>query len=644
MPPRKATIFGDDSDAEFKPPRSRKSEPAQPRATRAGSKQSLPQLPKTIKSNEAHIQDLKNYTEKLINATLDTSLNHWSAEIDAGSNHNLEPVLPERPHHIPVSNYALDSPFYNYTAAGTSYTMGNTDPTKPAEASSSLGSPFDTPNAAGTPGGRKRKMANPGLEILPPSKKGHRGEQSAATIEHGLPSPQLQDPASSFSSSTGFGSMLNQFPLTPVGGQPGMPKALEYQQPMPKQTVKANNADLFRDFTTGIVDSDDTDLPAADGNNLDPAKAPASNKAPIAFSVPQTIWCALEEHYTAVPPRDNAEATYQMGVQYGIGLGISCYKKGLMDELVTRGTLFGRRVRPDKGRTLGDVKQDIEARDYFDRTMAGQGHLVYDNWNKRIKEKVGDMSIEELALRYGGPAQNAHYYNPRASTAAGNTGSGGLSQRPQGVYAAYGTNSPLTGIGAPDFGAGPSRVPKLPAGPAAAVVADYDAKYHDMGHRKVGARGGGSANALATYDSGDDGILEFTQEEWERAYAGFGLDEKTIKKNAADMVKHQIAVKGDRFVQKKGNSYQQGINPQILSRTGSTVSTGSTGSFDARGGGMATTTPAAGTLDRTAATATGERRDSSTNAGLQPVLSENEKGAAVITTTRARGSGTAKRD
>lgn len=418
-----------------------------------------------------------------MNSALDTSLDDLAAEADSGfsgSNHNLQSVLPERPHRVlrallpkppkdqfeymtnqsdnnslcpdprslqkdstdqsfhldhsasikglastshqlenvdigntpsspakvpsssalapdlPTSRYSTASPSYHQTAAGTSNTMGHTHPTNPAEGAPSLGSPFgSSPNAAGTPGSLKRKMAEPDPETLQVSKKGAGDEQSSTTVEHGLLSPQLQDPTSSFSSSTGLSGLLSKFPPPPVEGRPGMPETLQDQQHMREHETKETNKDdgLFRTFTTDILGDNDADTPAAD-------------EVPVAFPIPPTIWCALEEHYTAVPPRDNAEAIYQMGVQYGIGLGISSYKKGLTEELLTKGTLFGREVVVDKRRTAADVKHEIEARDSFDRAMAGQGYLVYDHWNNRVKEKVGDLSIEELAEQYGGPGKS----------------------------------------------------------------------------------------------------------------------------------------------------------------------------------------------------------------------------------------------
>lgn len=295
----------------------------------------------------------------------------------------------------------------------------------------------NTKPAANAPVIKKpRRKGRPAKSKMAPKPGPTKGSlaQNDPFLGYAPPARQRRNPFSASPARSNVGSIATLFPRPPTGGRPVVPGPLGLPQgAMGERQPEENN-------TQASLSSNNNAITGATGLNARTTTAPISNNTPANNTnianpyemdpngfpehvippsllpphiiIPDNIYKALEHRYSAVPPTDEMDRLYQMGIQYGIGLGIACYKSGLMQELSDNGSLFGRKLVLDRGRTAEDVKDLIETNDYFDRVIAGQSFLLYEYWTQRINEQ---MSLENAGNAQGA-AQNGAAFGMAATS------------------------------------------------------------------------------------------------------------------------------------------------------------------------------------------------------------------------------------
>ncbi len=261
--------------------------------------------------------------------------------------------------------------------------------------------------------GRKRKA----IESVA---NASHSKQVPSAIGSGNHTP-LDQEASLFSPSLSPMGQPNKFTIPQVEAQfimAGIPE----QQPATSATSYENNAYLtYSDNNNRApgIDADAGGFATPSSNTLYTGKRggmagvnagiPSGGSMPVpggllspGIAIPNNIFNALERRIQTNPPLDPSDHLWQLGAQYGIGLGIQCYKSGLMEELRSHGTLYGRRLILDGGSSIAQMQSHIEGNDYFDRVVAGQACLLFDYWLKKIEEQAVAMGIDQNIAQSGG--------------------------------------------------------------------------------------------------------------------------------------------------------------------------------------------------------------------------------------------------
>ncbi|RYP11412.1 hypothetical protein DL764_000066 [Monosporascus ibericus] len=115
---------------------------------------------------------------------------------------------------------------------------------------------------------------------------------------------------------------------------------------------------------------------------------------PPGVLVPSSVFSGLEDYMTQFPAFDEIDKIWQLGIQYGIGLGINAYKAGLMNELVTQGRLFGRHVLIERGGDVQRMRASIMMHDLFDRVTAAEAGRQFVQNSLTMLELAVDNRID----------------------------------------------------------------------------------------------------------------------------------------------------------------------------------------------------------------------------------------------------------
>ncbi|EMR70329.1 hypothetical protein UCREL1_2637 [Eutypa lata UCREL1] len=472
-----------------------------------------------------------------------------------------------------------------------------------------------------------------------------------------------------------FLGIATLFPRPPTGGRPVVPGPLGLPQgAMGEPQPEENN-------TQASHSSNNNTITGATGLNARTTTAPTSNSTPANNTnianpyemdpngfpehvippsllpphiiIPDNIYKALEHRYSAVPPTDEMDRLYQMGIQYGIGLGIACYKSGLMQELSDNGSLFGRKLVLDRGRTAEGVKDLIETNDYFDRVIAGQSFLLYEYWTQRINEQ---MSLENAGNAQGA-AQNGAAFGMAATSL--NPMLGQPTNQPNRGYSMDGppafdfnastlNDRPMTGgLQAPR---GPSTVFTNDfSTPSAASIPSYAGSDMYRNNNPINPTGSNAISFnVGSYTMGQQaamnasndmrnngGMGTFTHDQWADVLGNFDYTPEEIQQKADELVVGPPAWRVNQPARQGGGAGQQRAGYQVggtgnsngaRSSNGTRSSIG-TGNFNVAGNGNVSgnsnDTGSAG-----ANSPAGEGHDNSST----PMLAETRQGRAVIKT------------
>lgn len=124
-------------------------------------------------------------------------------------------------------------------------------------------------------------------------------------------------------------------------------------------------------------------------------EAPAGvHKSPKVEDWPESPWVALEDYITTKGVWDESDRLYMMGIQAGIGYGITTHKKNLVDELRRTGKLWGVDVSfTENQNKIPDPASLIEGIDVFEKLAAMHAATGYIT----IREAIQDHALELAA-------------------------------------------------------------------------------------------------------------------------------------------------------------------------------------------------------------------------------------------------------
>ncbi|RYP92090.1 hypothetical protein DL770_001751 [Monosporascus sp. CRB-9-2] len=257
--------------------------------------------------------------------------------------------------------------------------------------------------AVKTKGGLKRKGSKAELVADPtPTKISrsmnlfNRGASKSYSLSPGVSTkpkqfaPQKANSASPMPSTPTRGQRAKKEPKTPIRNvsvaktPPGTTAGTGNTYPT---TPVNNNGGMFvgdaRQYVLG------SHVPASpstpDLNSIGP---------PPVMAVPTSVFSGLEDYMTKFPAFDEIDKIWQLGIQYGIGLGVNAYKAGLMNELVTRGRLFGRHVLIDGGGDVQRMRASIMRHDLFDRVTAAEAGRQFVQNSVTMMELAVDNRVD----------------------------------------------------------------------------------------------------------------------------------------------------------------------------------------------------------------------------------------------------------
>ncbi|RYP54272.1 hypothetical protein DL768_000846 [Monosporascus sp. mg162] len=399
---------------------------------------------------------------------------------------------------------------------------------------------------------------------------------------------------------------------------------------------------------------------------------------PPGLVVPTNVFSGLEDYMTKFPAFDEIDKIWQLGIQYGIGLGVNAYKAGLMNELVTRGRLFGRRILIDGG-DVQRMRASIMRHDLFDRVTAAEAGRQFVQNSVTMMELAVDNRVDRaIATQRGFIGTNGMWpasttMQPLCSTvaslSAGNLSIGGPSvgriSTAGPSTAGPSTAGPsitelfATGSSAAEYPATGTSVSVLSTGDAvplhaapkqsgAALVISGGNDPQNAGHfgnglttpftaagtsiggidmTRLDGPAGLMANAINNANqrnntqqpctSGSMSDTTFTQSDWEHVFASDGAE--VAKKEAADMVKRQAAA---------ASSYA-GAQGRRDKRTGYEAQH-TNGNADVAGSVNANNSSPPGDTQGHSGAAAGSGSGSGSNIGAQPMLAENKQGHAFV--------------
>ncbi|RYP19643.1 hypothetical protein DL765_003236 [Monosporascus sp. GIB2] len=401
--------------------------------------------------------------------------------------------------------------------------------------------------------------------------------------------------------------------------------------------------------------------------------------------VPTSVFTGLEDYMTKFPAFDEIDKIWQLGIQYGIGLGVNAYKAGLMNELVTRGRLFGRHVLIDGGGDTQRMRASIMSRDLFDRVTAAEAGRQFIQNSITMMELAVDNRVDRaIAAQRGFIGTNGIWpastiMQPLCPTVAGpSAGSSPIGGPCVGGFSAAGpstagsstarpstTKPSTTGSSAAEYpaagasasvlspgDAAPLRPALKPSGAALVISGGNDpqkAGHFDNGLTTPFTAGGmsiggidmtrldGAAGLMAnainnasqrnntqqSYESYSMSGTTFTQGDWEDVFASEGAE--VAKKEAADMAKRQAAAASSYAGAQGGSDQGTGYEAQHTNGAASVA-----GSINVN-----SASPSGDTQAHSGAAA-GSGSGSGFNVGAQPMLAENKQGHAFVKMSELR--------
>ncbi|KAI5923791.1 hypothetical protein F4810DRAFT_710216 [Camillea tinctor] len=126
--------------------------------------------------------------------------------------------------------------------------------------------------------------------------------------------------------------------------------------------------------------------------------------------LPPDVYHGLDQYMMKNGVLNMNDRMWAMGVQYGIGLGVSAYKESLMDELEIEGRLFGRVLQVDRANDTSLTmceKIKSEACGYFDLAQAHRAAKKYITSSELLAETIEKKGIEASL-----PAAGSHVAPP----------------------------------------------------------------------------------------------------------------------------------------------------------------------------------------------------------------------------------------
>ncbi|RYP38582.1 hypothetical protein DL767_002518 [Monosporascus sp. MG133] len=401
--------------------------------------------------------------------------------------------------------------------------------------------------------------------------------------------------------------------------------------------------------------------------------------------VPISVFSGLEDYMSKFPVFDEIDKIWQLGIQYGIGLGVNAYKAGLMNELVTRGRLFGRHVLIDGGGDVQRMRASIMRHDLFDRVTAAEAGRQFVQNSMTMMELAVDNRVDRaIATQRGFIGTNGMWpasttMQPLGPTVAGpSAGSPSIGGPCVGEFPTAGpsTAGPLTtgpsttelstpGSSAAEYPAAGTSASVLSTGDAiplhpalkpsgAALVISGGNDPQNAGHfgnglttpftaagtsiggidmTRLDGAAGLMANAINNanqrnntqqpYTSGSMFDTTFTQGDWEHVFASDGAE--VAKEEAADMVKRQAAAASSYAGAQGRRDQGTGYEAQHTN-----------GNADVAGSAHANNASPLGDTQGHSGAAAGSGSGSGFNIGAQPMLAENKQGHAFVKMTELR--------
>ncbi|RYP57250.1 hypothetical protein DL769_009605 [Monosporascus sp. CRB-8-3] len=555
------------------------------------------------------------------------------------------------------------------------------------------GSSKNTTAAAGashaaikTKGGQKRKGNKAELDADPTLTKISRSMNpfNRGASKSYSPSPGASTKPKQFAPPKAHTSSL--MPSTPTRGQRA---TKEPKTPIKNvnvaKTPTGTTAGAGNTYPTTPINNNGGMFIGNAGHYVFGSPVPASPFTPLLNSmglppdvvVPTSVFSGLEDYMTKFPAFDEIDRIWQLGIQYGIGLGVNAYKAGLMNELVTRGRLFGRHVLIDGGGDVQRMRASIMSHDLFDRITAAEAgrqfvqnsmtmmELAVDN---RVERAIAAQSgfigtngmwpasttMQHLGPTFAGPfAGNPSIDGPCVgrfptagpSTAGPSTTEPSTTGPSAAEYPAAGTSASVLSTG----DAVPLRTALKPSGAAFVISGGNDPQnegYFNDGlttpftaagtsiggidMTRLDGAAGLMANAINNanqrnntqqpYMSGSMSDTTFTQGDWEHVFASGGAE--VAKKEAADMVKRKVAADSSYAGAQGGSGQGTGYEAQHTNGTASVA-------------GSVNASPFGDTQSHSGATASSGSVPGF-NVGAQPMLAENKQGHAFVKMSELR--------
>ncbi|RYO88251.1 hypothetical protein DL766_006269 [Monosporascus sp. MC13-8B] len=539
-------------------------------------------------------------------------------------------------------------------------------------------------------------------------RKGNKAEFVADPTPTKIPrsmNPFNRGASKSYSPSPGLSTKPKQFALPKAHSSsplPSTPTRGQRVKKEPKTPIKNINVAKTPTGTTAGADNTYPTTPVNNNGGIFVGHAghymlgslvPASPLTPGLDSiglapdvvVPTSVFTGLEEYMTNFPAFDEIDKIWQLGIQYGIGLGVNAYKAGLMNELVTRGRLFGRHVLIDGGGDVQRMRASIMSRDLFDRVTAAEAGRQFVQNSITMMELAVDNRVDRaIATRRGfigtngmwpastimqplgptvaGPSAGSPSiggpcvggFSTAEPSTAGSSTAGPSTTKPS-TTGSSAAEYPATGTSASVLSSGdtaPLHPALKPSGAALVISGGNDpqnAGHFDNGLTTPFTAGGTSlggidmtrldgaaglmANAInnasqrnntqQSYVSYPLSDTTFTQGDWEDVFASEGAE--VAKKEAADMAKRQAAAASSYAGAQGGSGQGTGYEAQHTN-----------GAANVAGSVNVNNAIQSGDTQAHSGAAAGSGSGSSFNVGAQPMLAENKQGHAFVKMSELR--------